>query len=197
MKPKHKYEGRHPLQFALKLQWTPGAHPSSNKDYFKQNIAGWEEFQPKCLIEFVSKEEAKWGRGSCSACFEQFWQPPVWTTWVLLCFGARTWRLAGGCISTLHAFCHFSANPPKFGLVRNLLGWEGKIGENFSWPHINHALLENSRLDTQRDSYFQQLQFGSCTCLYRLQLCQIMKPLSPTCAHLFKSLSLLPISLLL
>lgn len=126
MVPKHKYKGKHPLQLAFKLQWTLRANPSDSRDYLKQSIAGWEEFQPKCLIEFISKKEAKWGRGSCSACIEQFWQSPVCAALVLLCFGAGTSRLAGGYTCTLHALCHLSANPPKFGLVRSLLGWDGR-----------------------------------------------------------------------
>ena len=126
MVPKHKCKKKHPLQLAFKLQWTLGASSSNSRDYLKQSIAGWEEFQPKCLIKFISMKEAKWRRGSCFACVEQFWQPPFWAALALLCFGAGTWRLAGGWVRTLHGFCHFSANPPKFGLVISLLGWDGR-----------------------------------------------------------------------
>lgn len=142
MVPKRKYKGKHPLQLAFKLQWTPLANPSSSRDYFKQNIAGWEEFQPKCLIEFVSKEEAKWGRGSCSACVEQFWQPPVWTTWVLLCFGARTWRLAGGCICTLHVIS--VQTHPNLALLE--VFWAGMGGEE-----EQKSLLTSYKLCSVRD----------------------------------------------
>lgn len=77
MVPKHKYKGGILYSLLLNSNELLELTLPSSKDYFKQNIAGWEEFQPKCLIEFVSKEEAKWGRGSCSVCVEQFWQPPV------------------------------------------------------------------------------------------------------------------------
>lgn len=157
MVPKHKYKRKHPLQVAFKLQWTFGANPSKSWDYHKQNITGWDEFQPKCLIGFISKKEVKWGRGSCLPSIKQFWQPPVWAALVLLCSGARACRLAAACVQFRHSVISAQTHPNLALFYAFWAGMGGKEGKtSLSWPHINCDLLESSGLNTQRDSYFLQ-----------------------------------------
>lgn len=104
------------------------------------------------MFNWIYFQEAKWGRGSCFACVEQFWQPPVWAALILLCFGAGTWSWQGGsCAHFIHSVISEQTHPNLALLEVFWAVMGGKEGKkNLSWPHINCDLLENSRLDTQR-----------------------------------------------